>query len=178
MDSRDGFVLGGQATPANRSDTEACVTGLDEVGLRTGESIDAGKGYCSQLNRYVFQIPGLSDGIMHQAARNRERTLAERAANRLSNSVRSKGARAFGSLKRGDGFFRARYLYWATLERAFLGNAMAFPLKKAVRKAGCCGRRVPAGRQMPPMGRKHPGPGDPSVATAAARHGEARPAAT
>ncbi len=108
-DSQDGFVLGGHATPANRSDTGEFVRVLDEVDARTGESLYADKGYSSQLNRYVLQIRGLSDGIMHKAARNRELTLAQRATNRLISSVRAKVERVFGTLKRGYGFFRARY---------------------------------------------------------------------
>ena len=136
-DSRDGFVLGGHATPANRSDTEEFVRILDEVDVRTDESIYADKGYSSQLNRYVLQIRGLSDGIMHKSARNRELTLAQRATNRLISSVRAKVERAFGTLKRGYGFFRARYLGLAKVELEFLLNAMAFNLKKAVLKGGC-----------------------------------------
>ena len=107
--SRDGFVLGGHATPANRS-----------------------MGYSSQLNRYVFQVLGLSGGIMHKAARNPELTPAERAANRQVSSVRLKMERAFGTIKRGYGFFRARYLGLAKVELEFLLYAMAFNLKKAV----------------------------------------------
>ena len=136
-DSQDGFVLGGHATPANRSDTEEFVRILDEVDVRTGESVYADKGYSSQLNRYVLQIRGLSDGIMHKAARNRELTLAETTANRLISSVRAKVERAFGTLKRGYGFFRARYLGLAKVELEFLLNAMAFNLKKAALKIGC-----------------------------------------
>jgi len=59
------------------------------------------------LNRYVLQVQGLTDGIMHKAARNRELTLAERTANRLISSVRPKVERIFGTLKRGYGLFRA-----------------------------------------------------------------------
>jgi len=136
-DSRDGFVLGGHATPANRSDTEEFVTVLDEVGARVGESVYADKGYSSQLNRYVLAVRGLTDGIMHKAARNRELTLAEKAANRLISSVRSKVERVFGTLKRGYGFCRTRYLGTAKVELEFLLNAMAFNLKKAVLKGGC-----------------------------------------
>ena len=136
-DTRDGFVIGGHATPANRSDTEEFVAILDEVDAKAGESIFADKGYSSQLNRYVLRVRGLSDGIMHKAARNRELTLAERAANRQISSVRSKVERAFGTLKRGYGFFRARYLGLAKVELEFLLNAMAFNLKKAVLKVGC-----------------------------------------
>ena len=60
-------MLGGHATPANRSDTEEFVTVLDEVGIRAGESVYADKGYSSQLNRYVLAVRGLSGGIMHKA---------------------------------------------------------------------------------------------------------------
>ena len=136
-DSRDGFVLGGHATPANRSDTEEFINVLDEVGAKAGERVYADKGYSSQLNRYVLAVRDLSDGIMHKAARNRELTLAERAANRQVSSVRFKVERAFGTLKRGYGFFRARYLGLAKVELEFLLNAMAFNLKKAVLKIGC-----------------------------------------
>ena len=71
------------------------------------------------------------------AARNRELTLAEKAANRQVSSVRAKVERAFGTLKRGYGFFRARYLGLARVELEFLLNAMAFNLKKAVLKGAC-----------------------------------------
>ena len=48
-------MLGGHATPANRSDTEEFVTVLDAVDVRNGGSIYADKGYSSQLNRYVLR---------------------------------------------------------------------------------------------------------------------------
>jgi len=74
---------------------------------------------------------------MHKAARNRELTLAERTANRQISSVRSRVERAFGTLKRGYGFFRARSLGQAKVELEFLLNAMAFNLKKAVLRGAC-----------------------------------------
>jgi len=136
-DTRDGFVLGGHATPANRSDTEEFVAVLDEVDVKVGESIFADKGYSSLLNRYVLQVRGLADGIMYKAARNRELTPSEKIANRQISSVRAKVERAFGTLKRGYGFHRASYLGRAKVELEFLLNAMAFNLKKAVLKATC-----------------------------------------
>ena len=136
-DTRDGFVLGGHATPANRSDTEEFVAVLDEVDVKVGESIFADKGYSSQLNRYVLQVRGLADGIMYKAARNRELTPSEKNANRQISSVRAKVERAFGTLKRGYGFHRARYLGRAKVELEFLLNSIAFNLKKAVLKAAC-----------------------------------------
>ena len=89
------------------------------------------------MNRYVLAVRGLTDGIMHKAARNRELTLAEKAANRLISNVRSKVERVFGTLKRGYGFCRTRYLGTAKVELEFLLNAMAFNLKKAVLKGDC-----------------------------------------
>jgi len=135
-DSRDGFLLGGHATPANRSDTEELPEVLDESGLRRGGFVYADKGYCSRLNRHVLQARGLGDGIMYKAARNRELSAAQKATNRMISGVRAKVERAFGTLKRGYGFFRARYLGRAKVELEFLLNAMAFNLKKAVLMAG------------------------------------------
>ena len=73
----------------------------------------------------------------HKGARNRNLTLTERAANRQVSSVRSKVERAFGTFKRGYGFFRARYLGVAKVELEYLLNAMAFNLKKAVLRLAC-----------------------------------------
>lgn len=136
-DSRDGFVLGGHATPANQSDTQEFIGVLDEVRVKAGETVYADKGYSSQLNRFVLQVRGITDGIMHKAARNRELNSAEKLANRLISSVRSKVERAFGTLKRGYGFHRARYLGVGKVALEFLLNAVAFNLKKAVLKMGC-----------------------------------------
>lgn len=136
-DSREGFLLGGHVTPANRSDTQEFVDILDEIGPMPGGRVYADKGYSSQLNRHVLRARGLADGIMHKAARNRALSADQKAANRLISSVRSKVERAFGTLKRGYGFFRARYLGMAKVELEFLLNAMAFNLKKAALKAGC-----------------------------------------
>jgi IS5 family transposase len=129
--------MGIKFTPANRFDTAEFVAVLDEVDAKSGESLFADKGYSSQLNRYVLQVRGLVDDIMYKAARNRELTPSEKFANRQISSVRTKVERAFGTLKRGYGFSRARYLGQAKVELEFLLNAMAFNLKKAVLKAAC-----------------------------------------
>lgn len=68
------------------------------------------KGYSSQLNQPVILARGLVDGIMHKAARNRALSVNEKAANRCISSVQAKVERTFGTLKRGYGFFRTRYL--------------------------------------------------------------------
>jgi transposase, IS5 family len=135
-DSRYGFLLGGHATPANRSDTEELPEVLDESGLKRGGFVYADKGYCSRLKRHALHARGLGDGIMHKAARNRELSATEKAANRMIRGVRSKVEHAFGTLKRGYGFFRARYLGRAKVELEFFLNAVAFNLKIAVLMVG------------------------------------------
>ncbi|MYL85404.1 transposase [Desulfovibrio aerotolerans] len=64
---------------------------------------------------------------MHKAARNRALSAAEKAANRLISSVRAKVERAFGTLKRGYGFFRTRYLGIPKVELEFLRNRQKNP---------------------------------------------------
>jgi transposase, IS5 family len=135
-DSRGRFLLGGHVTPVNRSDTQEFIELLDEIGLYGWRLHLCGQGYSSQLNRHVLQARGFTDGIMHKAVRNRALSAAEKAANHLINYVRSKVERAFGTLKRGYGFFRTRYLGKSKVELEFLLNAMAFNLKKAVLMAG------------------------------------------
>jgi IS5 family transposase len=73
---------------------------------------------------------------MHKDARNRALSAAEKATNRLISSFRAKVERSFGTLKRGYGFFRTRYLGMHKVELGFLPNAMAFNLKKAVLMTG------------------------------------------
>lgn len=94
-------------------------------GLQAVRGRNAGGGYSSRLNRYVLALRGLSDGILHEAARNQERTQAERAAIHLGSSVRSTVKRAWGALKRGNGFSRARYLGLAKAALEILRNDMA-----------------------------------------------------
>lgn len=131
-DSRDGYLLGGHVTPANRSDTQELLEILNEIKPKPGSRIFADKGYSSQSNRETLKQRGLEDGIMHKAARNRALSADQKASNRLISSVRAKVERAFGTLKRGYGFFRTRYLGLAKVELEFLLNAMSFNLKKAV----------------------------------------------
>ena len=156
------------ATPANRSDTEEFVTVLDEVGAKTGESIYADKGYSSQLNQHVLGVRGLSGGIIHKAARNRELTLAERAANRLISSVRAKAERVFGTLKRGYGFFRTRYLGLARSNGIF-PQCYGFQLEKSGPQGRLLRKPASVGWQMPSAGWKHPEPGEKSATPAASR---------
>jgi transposase, IS5 family len=134
-DSRDGFVLGGHVTPANHSDTGELERLVDSVRLRKGAYVFADKGYTSARNRDVLYDRKLKDGIMDRATRSGPLNRIEQTRNRLISGVRPLVERAFGTLKRGYGFARARYIGIEKVEAELKLIAMAFNLKKAVRLA-------------------------------------------
>lgn len=136
-DSRDGFLLCGHITPANRSDTGEFEKLVDDVGLDPGDWVYADKGYCSGKNRDILFERGLEDGTMDKTPRGGRLTEFEKARNRSISSVRQIVERAFGTLKRGYDFFRSRYVGRDKVEGEFHILAMAFNLKKAVRLARC-----------------------------------------
>lgn len=131
-DTRDGFVLAGHVTPANRSDTGELATVVDAAGLDKGMRVYADKGYTSQKNSAVLRNRKLKDGIMSKAARNRGLLQRELHRNRLISSVRSIIERSFGTLKHIYGLTRASYMGVDKVEGEFLLCAMAFNLKKAL----------------------------------------------
>jgi transposase, IS5 family len=71
---------------------------------------------------------------MYRAQRNRPLTPFQRLINRLISSVRYKVEQCVGTLKRGYGFFRMRYIGMQKGQMEFYLNAMAFNLKKAALK--------------------------------------------
>ena len=132
-ESRDGFILGGHVTPANRSDTGEFERLVLEADVPAKGYVFADKGYASKANRETLIGLRLKDGIMHKAARNRALTDMERLDNRLVSKVRATVERSFGTLKRLYGFARSRYVGLAKVEMEFYLNAMAFNLKKGLR---------------------------------------------
>lgn len=68
-DSRDGFVLAGYVTPANRSDVKELPRLLQEVTLPSGGLVFANKGYSSRANREQLARYVFCDGIMSKAHR-------------------------------------------------------------------------------------------------------------
>ena len=136
-DSRDGFLLCGYVTPANRSDTGEFEKLVDDVGLNPGDWDYADKGYSSGKNRDILFERGLEDGTMDKTPRGCRLTEFEKARNRSISSVRQIVERAFGTLKRGYNFFRSRYVGRDKVEGEFHILAKAFNLKKTVRLARC-----------------------------------------
>lgn len=132
-DARDGFVLGGHATPANRADTKEFGALLDEIQVDQGAYVYADKAYASGGNRDALAARGLKDATMDKATRHARLTDYERLRNRLISSVRQLVERAFGTMKRGYGFHRTRYVGLDKVQAELYLVAMAFNLKKAVR---------------------------------------------
>lgn len=134
VDAEEGFILGGHITPANIADTTECEKLVAESHLPTGSFVLADKGYASEKNRLLLQGLGYTDGIMYKAHRNRPLTLVQRLINRLISTVRYRVEQCMGTLKRGYGFFRMRYIGLQKGQMEFYLNAMAFNLKKAALK--------------------------------------------
>jgi transposase, IS5 family len=134
VDAEDGFILGGHITPAHVADTVECETLVAESHLSASSFVLADKGYASEKNRLLLLRLGHTDGIMHKAHRNKPLTLLERLINRLISAVRYRVEQCIGTLKRGYGFFRMRYIGLDRGQMEFYLNAMALNLKKAVLK--------------------------------------------
>ena len=134
-DSRDGFILGGHATPANLSDTGEFERLVDEVKVDEGAYFYADKGYTSAHNRDVLHERGLKDGIMDRATRSGPLNRHEKTRNRLISSVQPLVERALGAFKRWYGFTRSRYVGMEKVEAELKLIAMAFNLKKAAHLA-------------------------------------------
>lgn len=130
-DGEHGFIIGGHATGANRSDTKELMEVVKESGIKKGSMVFADKGYASADNRCDLEENHLTDGIMYKAARGRQLSEPEKIINRAISRLRGKVERAFGTLKKDYGFQRTRYLGCAKVKLEFLLNAMAFNLKKA-----------------------------------------------
>ena len=62
-----GLVVGGHATPANRSDMNELGHVLSEIPAEIGGRCYVDKGYTSQANRDVVHQNGFKDGIMDKA---------------------------------------------------------------------------------------------------------------
>ena len=131
-DSKDGFILAGHVTPANRSDTLELDTVLERSSMPEKSRTFADKGYTSASNREMLRQRKLKNGIMDKAARNRNLTQRQKQRNRLISAVRGTVERTFGTLKQVYGLSRASYIGMVKVELELLLSAIAFNLKKAL----------------------------------------------
>lgn len=133
VDSENGFIKGGHATAANKSDTGQFEEVIIECETRKGEPIYADKGYDSEANRNIAESHGLEDGIMRKKKRGRKESEENKARNNIISSVRYKVEQTFGTIKRLYGMKRLRYLGIEKAQMELLLVAICFNLKKAVR---------------------------------------------
>lgn len=132
VDRKEGFILGGHITPAHVADITQFEKLLDESHLTGDVPVFADKGYSSIKNRATLEERSHIDGIMHKAARGKPLTLIQRLMNRLISSVRYRVEQGIGTLKRGYGLSRMRYVGLSKGNMELMLTAMAFNLKKAV----------------------------------------------
>lgn len=131
VDAKNGFLIGGQVTPAHVADTTQFEALLNSVELPKGALVSADKGYASEKNRSLLKKEGYKDGIMNKAARNKPLSPIQRSINKLISSVRYKVEQTIGTLKSRYSFSRMRYLGLSKGNMELFLNAMAFNLKKA-----------------------------------------------
>ena len=130
-DLNHGFIVVGKVTSANRSDTKEIIPLLEKISLEKGAIILADKGYCSTKNRESIANLGYVPGIMYRSKRSKLLSKLEQKINSVISPVRSAVERTFGTLKRGYGFYRTKYLGIAKTRGQFFFSALAFNLKKA-----------------------------------------------
>ena len=131
-DSKDGFILCGHITPANRADTKELAEVLDRSRMPEKSRAYCDKGYTSAHNRRAVKERELKNGIMEKAVRNCSLSSRQKKRNRLISAVRDTVERSFGTIKEVYGMALASYIGAAKVELEFLLCAIAFNLKKAV----------------------------------------------
>jgi len=125
-----GFVLGGHATAANRSDTKEFERVVDALELDEGSAVLADKGYTSAANSEILARRKLSDGIMGKSYRGKKLSEPARQRNRQISGIRFVVEQTFGLMKRQYQFSRARYKGIAKVELELYLISMALNIKK------------------------------------------------
>jgi IS5 family transposase len=92
----------------------------------------ADKGYAGEPNRRYLLEKGYQDGIMSKAYRNRPLSEKDKKRNAGLSKIRWIVERSFGTLKKVQGFMRARYLGRAKIELELYFQALAHNMRKAI----------------------------------------------
>ena len=132
VDSEHGFITGGHATSANKSDTGQFEEVIIECGVKKGGRVYADKGYDSKANREITKNYELEDGIMRKKKRNKKESEENKLRNKEISLVRYKVERTIGGIKTHHGLVRFRYIGIEKAQMEFFLVAMCFNLKKAV----------------------------------------------
>ena len=132
VDKKNGFVLAGHTTSANKSDTGEFTKLVTNCKLPNSSLVLADKGYTSKTNRDFLAENSLTDGIMQKASRGKVLDEAQKLFNKNVSKVRYIVERAFGTMKRQYEFQRARYRGLKKVNAELHLIAMAYNIKKAV----------------------------------------------
>ena len=131
-DLEHGFILGGHVTGANVSDSTELGQVVEECRLPKGAEVQGDKGYAGEPNRRVLQAGEYQESLMRKAYRNKPLTEAEKIHHAVISKTRWVIERAFGLLKKVQGFTRSRYRGRGKVEMEFHLHALVHNLKKAI----------------------------------------------
>ena len=131
-DLEHGFILGGHVTGANVSDSTELGQVVEECQLSKGAEVQADKGYAGEPNRRVLKAGEYKESLMRKASRNKPLTEAEKIRNAVISKTRWMIERAFGLLKKVQGFTQSRYRGRVKVEMEFHLHALVHNLKKAI----------------------------------------------
>jgi len=131
-DLEHGFIIGGHVTGANVSDSTELMQVVEECRLTKGAEVQGDKGYAGEPNRRLLEAGGYQDGLMRKAWRNKPLTYDEKMWNAAISKTRWVIERAFGLLKKVQGFTRSRYRGRIKVEMEFHFHALVHNMKKAI----------------------------------------------
>lgn len=133
-DDKEGYALGINITPANRSETKHFAEFIEKLPCKAGMRIYGDKAYASKENRKVLQKKQLKDGIMEKAVRGKPLTTRQKQKNRLISTRRYIVEQGYGTMKRILKFDRASYIGIAKVQGQAFRKAICFNLLKATNK--------------------------------------------
>ena len=130
--NKDGYLLGGVITSANKSDIKELGNILKDIKLEKGLPVMGDKGYKSKENDEILESQNYINLLMHKKIKGKEFSEESKEFNRKISKVRYRVEQTFGLLKEHFGFDRVRYQGLVKVDLEFRLKGMAFNLKKAV----------------------------------------------
>ena len=130
MDGGSGLIRRARLTPANVNETEVAeeLLGGDEA------AVYADKAYDTKARRARLRARGVKDRIMHRPNKHHPALPHwQKRRNALLSRVRAPVEQVFGTLKRGYGYRRVRYLGLEPNATELWLKCTAYNLKRAVR---------------------------------------------
>src|SRR4051794_13253698 len=127
-DEGSGIVREAVMTPADVHDSVPA----DDLVRGDEEAVYADKAYDSEARRAGLRARGIEPRIMHKARRDRPLRPCQVAFNKAVAPIRAGGERLFGTVKRGYGYPRGRYLGLARNDVQLQAMCAAINLRRAL----------------------------------------------